>query len=68
MDEKVVDKTSLRDLMLRNKDFLAKIYSASSASIIRKLIVNAESQQLCLLIQILHYISKGLIPMKKKLC
>ena len=65
MDEKVVDKTSLRDLMLRNKDFFAKIYSASSASIIRKLIVNAESSQLCLLIQILHYLANGSIPMRK---
>ena len=66
MSLKVVDKSSLRDLMLRYKDFLARLYTAESASIARKLIVNAESKQLCLLIQILHYISNGSIPMKSK--
>ena len=55
MSLEVVDKTTLRDLMLRNKDFLARLYIAESVPIARKLIVNAESEQLCLLIQVLHY-------------
>ena len=64
MSLEVVDKITLRDLMLRNKDFLARLYLAESVSIARKLIVNAESEQLCLLIHVLHYISNGSIPIK----
>ena len=66
MSLEVVDKTTLRDLMLRNKDFLARLYKAESVQIARKLIVNAESEQLCLLMHVLHYISNGSIPMKIK--
>ena len=64
MSLNVLDKSSLRDLMLRNKDFLARLYKENSVSITKKQISNAESQQLCLLIQILHYICNGTIPLK----
>ena len=58
---KVVDKNELRDLMLRDKDFLARLFTSDILSITKKLIVNAESSQLCLLIQILHYLASGSI-------
>ena len=47
-------------------DSLARLYLAESPSIARKLIVNSEPEHLCLLIQILHYISNGSIPLKSK--
>ena len=62
---KVVDKNELRDLMLRDKDFLARLFTSDILSITKKLIVNAESSQLCLLIQILHYLASGSIPKRK---
>ena len=57
MSQKVLQKTTLREMMLRNKDFLARLYLAENVSIVRKLIVNGESEQLQVITQILHYIS-----------
>lgn len=66
MSLNVVDTTTLRDLMLRDKDFLARLYTENSVSITKKQITNADSEQLCLLVQILHYICNGKIPLKNK--
>ena len=66
MSLEVLDKNALRDLMLRNKNFLAKLFTSNSPSFTRKQIVNAESEQLRLLIQILHYLTSGSIPLRTK--
>ena len=65
MSLEVMTKSELRDLMLRDKDFLARLFTSDILSITKKLIVNAESSQLCLLIQILHYLASGSIPTRK---
>ena len=53
---KVVDKNEIRDLMLRDKDFLARLFTSNSPSFSRKQNVSAETEELRLLIQILHYL------------
>ena len=66
MNLEVIDKSALRDLMLRNKDFLARLYTSDSPLYTKKVIVNAETEQLHITIQILHYLANGEIPMRIK--
>ena len=66
MSLKVMNKSELRDLMLRDKSFLARLYTSDNPLFTRKQIINAESNQLQLLIQILHYFSNGSIPLRAK--
>ena len=66
MNIEILDKDDLRDLMLREKDFLAKLFQSNSVLFTKKQIVNSESRHLTLLIQILHYIANGSIPLRKK--
>ena len=66
MNIEILDKDDLRDLMLREKDFLAKLFQSNSVLFTKKQIVNSESRHLTLLIQILHNIANGSIPLRKK--
>ena len=66
MSLEVMNKSELRDLMLRDKSFLARLYTSDNPLFTRKQIINAESNQLQLLIQILHYFSNGSIPLRAK--
>ena len=66
MNLEIIEKSALRDLMLRDKDFLARLFTSDSPSITKKQIVNSEPGQLCLLIQILHKITNGSIPIRNK--
>ena len=66
MNLTVSDKSQLKDLMLRNKNFLAKLYTSQSPSISKKIIVNGETSELNVLIQVLHYICAGKLPVKKQ--
>ena len=66
MNIEILDKDDLRDLMLREKDFLAKLFQSNSVLFTKKQIVNSESRHLTLLINVLHYIANGSIPLRKK--
>ena len=66
MSLEVLDKSVLRDLMLRDKNFLARLFTSNSPSFTRKQILSAETEQLRLLIQILHYLTSGSIPLRTK--
>ena len=65
MNSSIVDRNTLKELMIRNKQFLARLYTSKTPSIAKKIIVNAETPELQVLIQILHYISCGKLPVKK---
>ena len=67
MNLEVASQSDLRELMLRDKTFLAQLYLSKNPAITRNLITNAKDTQLTLLIQILHYIAKGEIGVKTKL-
>ena len=54
------ERSKLRDYMIREKNFLSKLYVSKTASIAKKAIVNANDQQITLLIQVLHYIARGM--------
>ena len=66
MNIEILDKDDLRDLMLREKDFLAELFQSNSVLFTKKQIVNSETRHLTVLIQILHYIANGSIPLRKK--
>ena len=66
MNIEILDKDDLRDLMLREKDFLAKLFQSNSVLFTKKQIVNSESRHLTLLINVLHYIANGSNPLRKK--
>ena len=66
MNLTVSDKSQLKDLMLRNKNFLAKLYTSQSPSISKKIIVNGETSELNVFNQVLHYICAGKLPVKKR--
>ena len=66
MNIEILDKDDLRDLMLREKDFLAKLFQSNSVLFTKKQIVNSEFRHLTLLINVLHYIANGSIPLRIK--
>ena len=44
MNIEILDKDYLQDLMLREKDFLAKLFQSNSVLFTKKQIVNSESK------------------------
>jgi len=66
MNKLIEDTDILRDLMLRNKTYLARLYQSKNPAIAKKLLVNSSDKELNLLLQIVHYISEGKIHVTKK--
>ena len=63
----IEDTDILRDLMLHNKTYLARLYQSENPVITKRLLVNSLDKELNLLLEIIHYISVGKIKLSKKL-
>ena len=59
-------KIALRNLMLQEKKFLSQIYTEKTPETAKKLIANANANELNVLIKICLFIAKGEIPLKRK--
>lgn len=61
----LLDRTNLKNAMLRDKGFLKKLYNGSG-SFNLKTLQNGSDLELSTLIKILHYITNGEIKIKKQ--
>ena len=66
MTYEIVGQDILREHMLREKQFLAQLYLSKDSAVSMKTIVNASELQLQVLLTVIHYICRGLIPVKTK--